>query len=530
MRALNTSLFLLALTSGVALAAEEPLVELDLMRTADAAKVNVAWKYHDVDIVPTKFFLPNREGQPGDESVATLDIEPHAGAREFDDSGWAPIAPEELAMRRGHGRLSFNWYRATLVLPEKIDDIAVAGKQIDFEAVVDDYAEIWADGELLRRAGEGGAAVAGWNAGNRVVLARNAKPGQRITLAIFGMNGPISATPTNFIYFHQARLRVFPGTSQPRAIVPAEVNIEVERHDPEVDQVISHNPKLFKLAEGFQFTEGPLWLPEGTLLFSDPNANRIYKYRPATATLEVFREQSGYSGKDIGEYGQPGSNGLALDPAGPLTINEHGNHRVSQLTADGQYRTLVASYDGKRLNSPNDLVFKADGALYFTDPPFGLPKFADDPRKELAYSGIFRWQAGTLTLLDTSLKGPNGIAFSPDEKYLYVTNWDEARKVVMRYPVRTDGTLDPGSVFFDMASAPGAEALDGIKIDRDGRLYVSGPGGLWIIAADGRHLGTLKTPQLPANFAWGEQGHTLFLTARTGLYRLPLLTQGTGQW
>ena len=166
----------------------------------------------------------------------------------------------------------------------------------------------------------------------------------------------------------------------------------------------------------------------------------MYKYKPepgnAAGELSVFRQPSGYSGADIAEYGQPGSNGLTLDPQGRLTINEHGNHRVSRLENNGSLTVLADKYEGKRLNSPNDLVYRSDGTLFFTDPPFGLPKFFDDPRKELPYSGVFSVYKGKLQLASTDLKGPNGIAFSPDEKYLYVTNWDEKKKVIMRYEVQ----------------------------------------------------------------------------------------------
>jgi gluconolactonase len=163
-------------------------------------------------------------------------------------------------------------------------------------------------------------------------------------------------------------------------------------------------------------------------------------------------------------------------------------------------------YEGQRLNSPNDLVYKSDGALYFTDPPFGLPKFFDDPRKELAYSGVFRVADGKVQLLTTDLTGPNGLAFSPDEKFFYVDDWDVKKKVVMRYRVEPDGTLSHGEVFFDMTSEPGEQALDGMKIDQKGNLYVSGPGGVWIVSPGAKHLGTIKAPELPANFALGASG------------------------
>ena len=179
----------------------------------------------------------------------------------------------------------------------------------------------------------------------------------------------------------------------------------------------------------------------------------------------MFRTPSGYSGADIAEYHQPGSNGLTLDREGRLTVNEHGNHRVSRTERDGSLTVLAESYQGKRLNSPNDLVYRSDGTLYFTDPPFGLPKVFDDPRKQLPFSGVFSIYKGKLQLISTDFTGPNGIALSPDEKYLYVGDWDEKKKIVMRYEARPDGTLANGKLFFDMTAAPGEDALDGIKVD-----------------------------------------------------------------
>jgi gluconolactonase len=267
---------------------------------------------------------------------------------------------------------------------------------------------------------------------------------------------------------------------------------------------------------------------DGYLLFSDPNNNTIYRWTQ-DGQLSIYMTKSGYSGFDIGEYGQPGSNGLTLDKEGRLTINQHGNRRVVRQEKNGQLTVLADHYDGKRLNSPNDLVYKSDGALYFTDPPFGLPKFYDDPRKELPYSGLFRVSPDgkQIKLLTTDLKGPNGLAFSPDEKYFYVDNWDTERKVIMRYEVQADGTLANGKVFFDMTSAEGEDALDGMKVDVEGNLYVSGPGGLWIISAEGKHLGTIVGPEHPHNFAWGDDdGKTLYLCAKTGLYRIRLNIPG----
>jgi gluconolactonase len=231
---------------------------------------------------------------------------------------------------------------------------------------------------------------------------------------------------------------------------------------------------------------------------------------------------------DIGEYGQPGSNGLTLDGQGRLTINEHGNHRVTRLEKNGQLTVLADRYDGKRLNSPNDLVYRSDGTLYFTDPPFGLPKFFEDRRKELPFSGVYCVRNGELKLVSKSLSGPNGLAFSPDEKYLYVDNWDEKRKVILRYEVRPDGSLTNEMTFFDATADPGEDAWDGLKVDVNGNVYASGPGGLWILSPEGKHLGTISGPEHPHNMAWGgDDNRTLYLAAQTGLYRIHLNIAGT---
>ncbi len=299
------------------------------------------------------------------------------------------------------------------------------------------------------------------------------------------------------------------------------------RLDPALDDIVDPNAKIEKIAGGFQFTEGPLWVRDGGyLLFSDPNANTIYRWTP-DGQVSVFRAKSGYTGVDIGEYGQPGSNGLTLDLDGRLTIDEHGNRRVTRLEKNGVLTVLADRYEGKRLNSPNDLVYRSDGTLYFTDPPFGLPKFYDDPRKELPFSGIFLLKDGHLKLLSTDLLGPNGLAFSPDEKYLYVDNWDLKKKVIMRYEVSPDGGLSNGTVFVNASPLPGEQAWDGLKVDQRGNVYGAGPGGVWIISPAGKHLGTIKAPEQPANMAWGDDdGRTLYLAARTSVYRVRLNVPG----
>jgi gluconolactonase len=521
----------LAAAGAPALPAGSPIYVFDLAKSADVASLRGTWRYSDTRIVPTKFYAANEQGQPGNAEVGSYDFEPHAGAADFDDSQWQVLTPESLSERRGNGRLSFNWYRITFTVPEKSGDVDLRGTTAVFKTSLDDYAEVWVNGELARSAGQnGGSVIAGWNAENQLVVGRNIKPGQKIALAVFGINGPISNPPTNYIWLRYAKLEFYKDApATPLAITPAEVNVTIERADPAFDELVGKNPKIFKLAEGFTFTEGPVWVRDGGyLLFSDPNENRIYKYT-ADGQLSVLRERSGYDAPDIAEYGQPGSNGLTIDPQGRLTINQHGNHRVVRVEKDGHDTVLADSFEGKRLNSPNDLVYRSDGALFFTDPPFGLPKFHADPRRQLPFEGVFSFYKGKFRVVSKDMTGPNGIAFSPDEKYLYVGNWDEKKKVVYRYEVMPDATLKNGTVFFDMTSAPGEDAIDGIKVDQRGNLYVSGPGGLWVISKEGKHLGTIVPPLHPHNLAWGgNDNSTLYLTAKSGLYRMHVNVPGAG--
>lgn len=539
-----------AVETNTAVPSGKPEAMIDLGSSEGVQAVKGQWRYSDTKIVEVDFKAAGADNQPTGDPVKTYDYTPHAGGADFDDSRWQAIEPDSLSKRRGNGRLSFNWYRIKLTIPNRIGDFDPTGSLAVFETSLDDYAEVWVDGELSRALGQsGGSVISGWNAPNRLIVGRNVKPGQEIQLAIFGVNGPLSNPPTNFIWMRFAHLAFYKADPAPLALTPSEVNVEVVRNDPRMDQVIGPNPKVYKLAEGFKFTEGPIWVHRdgGYLLFSDPNSNTIYRYSAAgEGKLEVFRTPSGYSGADIAEYGQPGSNGLTLDPQGRLTINQHGNHRVVRVESDGTDKVLADTYQGKRLNSPNDLVYRSDGTLFFTDPPFGFPKAFVDPRKELPFSGVYSIYKNKLQLISKDLTGPNGIAFSPDEKYLYVGNWPrgivgqkprpedepvsdigENHKVVMRYEVQPDGTLKNGMVFFDFTNAPGEDGLDGIKVDQQGNLYVSAPGGLWVISPEGKHLGTIITPRHPHNFNWGdEDGKTLYLCARNALYRIRLNIAG----
>jgi gluconolactonase len=383
------------------------------------------------------------------------------------------------------------------------------------------------------------------------VLTRDAKPGDKFQIAVLGINGPLSTHPDTYIWIRSATLDFYtPGKlSKARA-----VKLEVDRKDSALDAILPASAKLEKLADGFAFTEGPVWVPgspltpslspgggkgvrragerdslePGYLLFSDPNNNLLYLLTP-DGDVSVYLTKSGYTGANIGEYRQPGSNGLTLDDQGRLTICQHGNRRVIRIEKNGLTTVLADRFNGKRLNSPNDLVYRSDGTLFFTDPPFGLPKLHDDPRRETPHFGIYSVRDGKVRLVSTDFTGPNGLAFSPDEKFLYVGNWDEKKKVVFRYPVNADDTLGKGELFFDMTSAPGDDAIDGIKVDQRGNVYVSGPGGLWILDATGKALGTLRGPEHPHNMAWGDaDGRTLYLAAQTGIYRLRLNVAGAG--
>jgi gluconolactonase len=307
-------------------------------------------------------------------------------------------------------------------IPERVGELDPTGATVVFEVVIDDYAEVWVNGELPFALGDvGGPVAAGFNAPNRVVLTRDAKPGETFAISVFGINGPISVAPRNYIWMRTATLDFY---SPERAALAEEAAFEV---DGDLTGILPEAARLERVAGGFEFTEGPVW-KDGALLFSSPNTNTIYRLKDGVVT--VFRSKTGYTGVDIGRYHQPGSNGLTFSPDGRLTICQHGYRRVLRVNPHGDTTVLADSYEGKRLNSPNDLVYRSDGTLYFTDPPFGLP---DPAEAELGFSGVFRVRDGVVSLLTDELSGPNGLAFSPDERWLYVGNWDFERIVVIRY-------------------------------------------------------------------------------------------------
>jgi len=296
------------------------------------------------------------------------------------------------------------------------------------------------------------------------------------------------------------------------------------RVDPRFDALVPANARIEKLADGFVFTEGPVWIQnESRLLFSDVQANALYKWTEVEGASPLIDPV--FEG-DLTGLGSVSSNGLTLDEEGRLIICEHGNRLISRLEADGTRTTLVDNYQGRRLNSPNDAVYGADGSLYFTDPPYGLEALEESPLRELDFNGIYRLRLdGELELLYADQTRPNGIALSPDETILYVANSDANQKVWYAYDVDDEGLSNP-RVFYDVNDQMAEGAADGMKVDLAGNIFATGPGGVWVFAPDGTHLGSIQPDEVPANVGWGDDGRTLYMTARTGLYRIRLTTEG----
>lgn len=302
----------------------------------------------------------------------------------------------------------------------------------------------------------------------------------------------------------------------------------IERLEAAFDQLLPADAKIEVLAKGFTWSEGPVWVPQGGyLLFSDIPRNAVFKWQEGEG-VSLFLCPAGYTGNTF--YGrEPGSNGLLLDAQGQLVACEHGDRRVSVLTKDGGKRTLVDNYRGRRLNSPNDGVFKSNGDLYFTDPPYGLPNGFDDPRRELDFCGVYRLaKNGELTLLTAEMTRPNGIGFSPDEKTLYVAQSDPEAAIWKAFPVQDDGTLGASRVLYDATAWVGQRPglPDGMAVDTDGRLWATGPGGVLVLTPDGQLLGRLNTGRPTANCAFGADGQTLFITADAYLCRVRTRVMG----
>ena len=316
---------------------------------------------------------------------------------------------------------------------------------------------------------------------------------------------------------------------------------EIQMLDPALDHIVSADAKLERVASGFnKWTEGPVWTRQGTLLFAEIPANNIIQWSPAKGAV-VFMHPSGYKGSEPYKGPEPGSNGMTLDADGRVSVAGHARRnvwRMESVDPKAQITVLADSYQGKKLNSPNDLVYKSDGSLYFTDPPYGLQTQSDaDPQKELQVNGVYRIPGARqhkpgaapdrdkLQLVIKDLARPNGLAFSPDEKFLYVA--ESGKKQWFRYRVQPDGSLTDGALFLDASTDPAEGGPDGLRVDEKGNIYGSGPGGVWIISPDGKHIGTIKVPERVSNVAWGDQdGKTLYITASTSLYRIKLKIAG----
>jgi gluconolactonase len=317
----------------------------------------------------------------------------------------------------------------------------------------------------------------------------------------------------------------FPERAPASAPAAAAATGAIVRLDPALDAIVPANAAVEKVAGGFQFTEGPLWRPsEGRLWFSDVVGNVLRAVTPAGQVDVLIEHAAGHSTAPAGSY--IGPNGLLAEDGGTVLMAQHFNRQIVRIGADRQTTVVVDRFDGKRLNSPNDLAFGPGGALYFTDPPFGLVGQDKDRAKELDFNGVYRFANGQVTALVRDLGRPNGIGFSPDFRTMYVSNTEAPRKVVMAYDVAADGSVANGRVFADGTADTAPGMPDGLKVDRQGHVYATMPGGVWVIAPDGRHLGTIRAPEVAANCGWGDDGRTLYITAETGVYRIRLNAAG----
>jgi gluconolactonase len=315
-----------------------------------------------------------------------------------------------------------------------------------------------------------------------------------------------------------------------KAKLPATIG-KIERFDPEFDKLVPADAAIQVLGGGFDWSEGPVWVKNGGyLLFSDIPPNKIHRWKEGEG-VTLFREKVGYTGTEKFTGTEPGTNGLTINADGRLVMCCHGDRCVKRMEKDGKLTILVDKYEGKRLNSPNDLVYHSNGDLYFTDPPYGLPQREKDPARELDWFGVYRLgKDGKLTLLTKEMTRPNGIALSPDEKTLYVAQSDPAAAIWKSFPVQADGKLGKSKLIFDATpwvkeGLPGLP--DGLKVDTQGNLWATGPGGVSVFNASGKLLGRLNTGEKTANCAFGEDGTTLFITADMYLCKVKTLVKGT---
>ena len=368
------ALFILVIANAQLLFAQElreisidkPFSIADLKTNEGAALVDAKWYTQPADIKEVGFRRPGPALTdalllyPSGKPNTTNTLSPQFGSKDF-DKNFREIKPTELELRQGNGLVSFAWYKLELTIPQTIGTLNTQGTTAIFEIVVDDYSEVWVNGKQSQTFGEiGNGSISGYNSRNRIVLTQNAKPGDHFSIAILGINGPVGKIPDNYIWIRNAVVdfyKEYPVNSAWKDIG------KIYSVDEKLNHIIATGTRVEKIADGFQFTEGPVWHPNGFLLFSDPNTNNIYRFDPQTHNTTVYISHSGYTGSDISEYGQPGSNGLAIDDEGRLIVCQHGNRRVIRHEKKGPVTVLVDSIDGRRLNSPNDLVLRRDGTL-----------------------------------------------------------------------------------------------------------------------------------------------------------------------
>jgi gluconolactonase len=503
-----------------ALPSGRPIATIDLMKEDGLRQVRGQWRTSDVAIVPSDFNGTKR---------GVYDYSPHAGAKDFDDFNWPVIPKESLEGEAGEskpheGRMSFEWYRLTVTVPERIGDIETTGSTVVFDTTIDDYSEIWVNGELLRWIGEVGAGtISGFNAPNRLVIGRNVKPGQKIQIAVFAINGPISAAPANTVFMRKGtRLDFYCCMSGPVALDPVpDVNSSIE--DPDntglAPQVINRDPHLKKLAEGLGPTSSAAWSEKGYLIFNNVDTGVLYRYDPVNARVSIFSPYANASRIGGDTTGATRPKAIAFDPQGALVVAQEGKHNIVRINQDGTESVIADSHQGVPLNGPAALVYRADGILYFTDLYTNHASSSDPTAPEARHSGVYSLSNGQFRLLADDLPTPVALALSPRGRFLYVL--DSETKVVMRYCTNVDGSVAKGEVFFDLAALSSYSPATAIAVGQRGDVYIAGPGGIAILSPQAKYLGAIVLQNGPRTIAWGDPAsRALFLTAADGLYQL----------
>ena len=513
-----------------------PEASVDLATTEGVRLLKAEWRYSDTKVVEVDFKAAGADGQPTGGPNRTYDFTPHAGAADFDDSGWEVIDPSLIVQATVHRALVLQLVPDLPDHPRQGRELRSHGVDGRVRDVVDDYAEVWVDGELPAALGQSGR-LAGQGleraqprGARRATCARGSRSSSRSSASTDRFRTrrrTSSGCARRALEFYKTAVR------GPVSVAPHEVNVEVDPQRPgastpscrrrqglrEARRGLSSSPRA---RSGCRDGELPA-------LQRSQRQHHLPLVRRGRAASRSSGPRAATPAPTSPSTRQPGSNGLTLDREGRLTINEHGNRRVVRIENDGAMTVLADRYEGKRLNSPNDLVYRSDGTLYFTDPPFGLPKVFDDPPEGAAVQRrvLARERQGHAALSD-DLTGPNGIAFSPDEKFLYVGNWDESEEGRHALRGAADGTLGarPGVLRHDVGARRGRP-----RRHQGGRSTATstspGPGGLWILSPDGKHLGTLVAPSTRTTWRGASRRpDAVPVRAQTGLYRIRLNVAG----